>query len=120
MPHPSQKMKAYESYADWRADQSKKNQDLISELEQLISSVAPHLTTTVKWGQGCWLNKDTPAMYIHTEPDYVQLGFYNGSALDDPESLLRGKGKFVRFLQIENKHDIDITAFTKLIKQVVK
>ena len=120
MPNPPQKMKAYESYADWRSDQSKQNQALIAELEKLIKSIAPHLETTVKWGQGCWLNKDNPVMYIHTEADYVQLGFYNGSALDDPDSLLKGNGKFVRHLRIEDKVDVDRVAFTKLIKQVLK
>lgn len=115
----AQKMKAYPSFEAWKADQSPANQALIEELKQLIESIAPHLTTSVKWGQGCWLNKDRPVCYIHTEPDYLQLGFYSGSSLDDPHSLLKGSGKYIRHVRIETTDDIDISAFTKLLEQVV-
>jgi len=114
-----QKMKAYQSFEAWKADQTTTNQALIVELRQLIESIAPHLTASVKWGQGCWLNDDRPVCYIHTEPDYLQLGFYSGSSLDDPKSLLKGNGKYIRYIIIKTADDIDIQTFTKLLEQVV-
>ena len=99
-------MKSYDSFAEWNKDQSAENRKLIGRLERLIKKTAPHLTTTVKWGQGCWLNGATPAIYIHAEDDHVQLGFYHGATLNDPEKLLAGKGKYVRHVKIRSAKDI--------------
>ncbi|MEX0896049.1 MAG: DUF1801 domain-containing protein [Patescibacteria group bacterium] len=111
-------MKAYESFSDWKNDQSEDNKKLISALESLIKKIAPHFEKSVKWGQGCWIFEEKPRAYIHTESDYIQLGFYNGSSLDDPKKLLQGKGKFIRFVIIEDTQDIDESALTDLLKQV--
>jgi len=111
-------MKAYESFSEWKNDQLDKNQKLITALQRLIKKTAPHFTTTVKWGQGCWVNENKPRVYIHAEDDGVQLGFYNGSSLKDPQDLLEGQGKFVRFIRIHTSKDIDAKAFADLILQV--
>lgn len=113
------KMKQHDSFAEWKKDQSKVNQKLISSLEKLIQTISPNLIKSVKWGQGCFINIDKAIMYIHTEPDYIQLGFYNGSSLNDPLKLLKGKGKYIRFIIIKNNTDINIKTFTALINQVV-
>jgi hypothetical protein len=120
MSYPPQKMKTYESFSDWRADQSTNNQLFIDELRKLIQDIAPHLTTSVKWGQGCWLNNSKPVLYIHAEANFVQLGFFRGSSLNDPDALLKGNGKYIRHIKIEEKSDIDVLAFTEIIEQVVK
>ena len=114
------KMKKYESFADWKKDQSAKNKRLIGALQRLIKATAPHLTTTVKWGQGCFVDGDAPKIYIHTEDDHVQLGFYAGASLDDPEDLLNGSGKYVRHVKVCTAKDIQPKAFAALIKQVAK
>ena len=69
-------MKAYASFADWKKDQSQKNQRLIGALQRVVKGTAPHLSTTVKWGQGCFADGDVHKMFIHTEEDHVQFGFY--------------------------------------------
>lgn len=114
-----QKMKNYTSFSEWREDQSDRNQELIKELQALIKKTAPQLTTTVKWGQGCWVDSNSPRVFIHTEDDHVQLGFYNGSSLKDPEELLSGNGKYVRFIKVYNQEAIDPDEYTALIQQAV-
>ena len=111
------KMKAYDSFSEWKDDQSAEHQKLIGELQTLIHKTAPHLTTTVKWGQGSWTDEITPRLYIHTEPDHLQLGFYRGSELDDPNRVLSGNGKYVRFIKIQTVDDIDTESISALIKQ---
>lgn len=113
-----QKMKAYNSFAAWKKDQSPKNQKLITLLEKLIKKVAPSCTAIVKWGQGCWVQGDTPKIYIHTELDHIQFGFYAGSLLNDPQQLLVGTGKYVRYMKVRTVQDIDVEVFSYLIKQV--
>lgn len=113
-------MKAYTSFADWKKDQSAKNKRLIGALERLVKKAAPHLATSVKWSQGCWIDDKTPKMYIHTEDDHIQLGFYRGSSLNDPDKLLTGSGKYVRHIKVHTPKDIDTKAFTHLILQAIK
>ena len=118
---PMPKMKAYASFADWKKDQSAKNKRLISALQRVIGGAAPLLRTTVKWGQGCWAAEDgDPKVFIHTEEDHVQLGFYRGSSLEDPCELLVGSAKYVRHVKVWTAGDIDATAFAELIAQVAE
>src|SRR5687768_7735297 len=101
-------MKTYDSFSAWKEDQSKNNQKMISKLQKLLADIAPHFSTTVKWGQGCWADGDKPKVFIHAEHDHVQLGFYTGSTLDDPRGLLSGNGKYVRFVRIYDNEEVDI------------
>jgi len=117
MAPQAQKMKNYASFSEWEKDQSAENQKLINELRVLIEQTVPQLTTTVKWGQGCWADNDVPRVFIHTAEDHVQLGFYNGSSLNDPDKLLSGNGKYVRFVKVCSLEDIDPKSYGELIKQ---
>ena len=119
MASQSQKMKNYSSFPDWKEDQSDKNQKLINKLQALIEKAAPQLTTTIKWGQGCWVDGESPRVFIHTEDDHVQLGFYNGFSLEDPLHLLSGNGKYVRHVKVYKQEDINLDQYTPLILQAV-
>jgi len=112
------KMKVYESFSDWKKDQSAKNKRLIGALELLVKKTAPHLNTSVKWGQGCWLDGKEPKMYMHTEDDHVQFGFYRGATMKDPNKLLHGSGKYVRHIKVRSVKDVDAQSFGELILQV--
>jgi hypothetical protein len=112
------KMKAYASFAEWKRDQSPKNQKLVTALSGIVKKTAPGFTPTVKWGQGCWTMDDAPRVYIHAEPDHVQFGFFAGSQLDDPEGLLVGSGKHVRHVKVFTTKGIPSKALVALIKQV--
>jgi hypothetical protein len=120
MSNKTTKMKTYGSFSEWKHDQSATNQNLINALKDLIDETTPTLTTTVKWGQGCWTDNDTPKIYIHAEGDHVQLGFYNGSSLKDPDQLLSGGGKYIRFVKIYDTGDLDPKALNYLIKQATQ
>jgi hypothetical protein len=112
------KMRAYGSFAEWKRDQSTRNQRLITALSGLVKKAAPEFTPAVKWGQGCWTLADAPKVYIHAEPDHVQFGFYAGSTLQDPERLLAGNGKHVRHVKVFTTRGIDREALAALVEQV--
>jgi hypothetical protein len=114
------RMKAYESFSEWKKDQSTRNKKLIGELARLVKKEAPQFTATVKWGQGCWVSGNVPKIYIHAEDDHVQFGFYSGASLNDPEKLLVGSGKYVRHIKVRTAKDIDPAAFADLISQLTK
>jgi len=112
------KMKAYPTFAAWRRDQSQTNQKLIDSLARLVKKTAPEFEPIVKWGQGCWARDGSPRVYIHTEPDHVQFGFYAGSTLDDPEGLLVGSGNHVRHVKVRTTRAIPRKAFVAFLEQV--
>lgn len=113
------KMKAYASFAEWKKDQSAKNKRLIGALQKVVEGVAPQWTKSVKWGQGCWLEGNNPKIYLHAEEDHMQFGFYAGSSLTDPNSLLKGSGKYVRHVKVRTAKDVDVRLLSDLVRQVV-
>ncbi|NOT78428.1 MAG: DUF1801 domain-containing protein [Bacteriovoracaceae bacterium] len=113
-------MKTYENFGQWKKDQTKSTQVLIQALRKLVNSSGLPLTETVKWGNGCWVKKDLPILYIHSLDDGAQFGFFAGSKISDPKGLLEGKGKFVRFITVRSKDDIDSKYFVALIKRIIK
>ena len=113
------KMKAYASFDEYLADQRSRNQDVIRGLRRFVKRVAPRLQESVKWGNGCWLDGNTPVAFVYSAPDHVQFGFFRGSTLKAPEGLLIGAGKFVRHIKVRRRSDINEVAFGKLLRQAV-
>ena len=111
------KMKAYASFDQYLADQAPRNQYVIRSLRTFVKRVAPQLQESVKWGNGCWVKGKVPVAYVYSGPDYVQFGFFRGSALKDPKGLLKGDGKFVRHIKVFKRSDIDERSFGALIRQ---
>lgn len=116
----AKKMKTYDSFAAWYKDQNAGHKKIISKLRKLVSSTDSELIESSKWTNGVWLRGDSPVIYIHTEPDHVQFGFFAGARLSDPKKLLRGNGKHVRHIRIEAAGDIDGAAFTSMIRRAVR
>lgn len=113
-------MKTYATFASWYADQSASHKRIINKLRRLVKNVAPKLVESSKWTNGVWLKGDLPIIYIHTEPDHVQFGFFAGATFMDPKKLLRGKGKQVRHIRIERPADVDEAAFATMIRKAVR
>jgi hypothetical protein len=112
------KMKAYASFAEWKRDQSARNQRLIGSLQRIVKAVAPDWEPSVKWGQGCWLMDGKPKAYIHAEDDHVQFGFYEGASLKDPDGLLVGYGKYVRHVKVHKSTDVPREALERFLEQL--
>jgi hypothetical protein len=51
---------------------------------------------------------------------HVTLGFLRGTKLDDPDTLLRGKGKTVRHLKIMSVTEIPKQVISAWVKQAAK
>ena len=113
-------MKAYASFDLYLADQDPGKRAVIRALRQFVARTAPQLQESVKWGNGCWLRGKTPVAYVYSAPDHVQFGFFNGSALEDPQGLLNGAGKFVRHVKVRKRSDIDEQPFGALLRQAVR
>jgi hypothetical protein len=58
--------------------------------------------------------------YVNVFKKHVNIGFYNGAALPDPQSLLEGSGKRMRHLKVKLGEDVDARAVSALIKSAYK
>jgi hypothetical protein len=114
------KMKPYASFDAYLKDQSPRNQTIIRALRKFVKRVAPGLSESVKWGNGCWLGARRPVAYVYSDEGYVQFGFFNGSALKDPKGLLEGAGRYVRHIKVRSASAIDERAFAALLRQAAR
>jgi len=114
------KMTAYASFDEYLEAQSPKNQVIIRALRRFVKRIAPKLSEAVKWGNGCWIGSNGPVAYVYSDTEYVQFGFFHGSALRDPKELLEGKGQYVRHIKVRNRSAIDERAFAALLRQAAR
>ena len=112
-----ERMKAYATFDEFTKDQTADHQAILRALRRFVHRVEPGLSETVRWGNGCWVGQGGPVAYAHCRPDDVQFGFFHGYALEDPNGLLAGKGRYVRFIALRSASEIDEPAFAALLRQ---
>jgi hypothetical protein len=54
--------------------------------------------------------------YVNVFKAHVNVGFFRGAEIADPEGLLEGTGKFMRHVKLRPERDLDATALMKLIE----
>ena len=59
---------------------------------------------------------DAAFAYVNAFTAHVNVGFFCGAAIADPEGLLEGTGKFMRHVKLRPACDVDATALLKLIE----
>ena len=59
---------------------------------------------------------DAAFAYVNAFRAHVNVGFFQGAALADPDGLLEGTGKFMRHVKLSPEHNIDASALQRLIE----
>jgi len=59
---------------------------------------------------------DAPFAYVNLFTAHVNVGFFQGTALQDPARLLEGKGKRMRHAKLRPGEDVDPAALEALIR----
>ena len=58
---------------------------------------------------------DAAFAYVNAFKAHVNVGFFRGAELADPNGLLEGTGKFMRHVKLRPEGEVDTTALMKLI-----
>jgi hypothetical protein len=58
---------------------------------------------------------DAPFAYVNVFTSHVNVGFFHGAALPDPERLLQGTGKFMRHVKLRPGTPANAAALNRLI-----
>lgn len=82
-----------------------------SEIIYETYCISNAFTYTGKQGQGF--------IHIATYADHVNLGFDRGTELEDPENRLKGTGKLIRHIRLNNITDVRDDSVIQLIAQAV-
>jgi hypothetical protein len=59
---------------------------------------------------------DAAFAYVNAFKGHVNVGFFRGAEIADPEGLLEGAGKFMRHVKLRPERDVHATALMKLIE----
>ncbi|MEW6273259.1 MAG: DUF1801 domain-containing protein [Thermodesulfobacteriota bacterium] len=59
---------------------------------------------------------DAAFAYVDAFTSHVNVGFFRGAELADPERLLEGTGKLMRHVKLRPQRPVDAAALTRLIE----
>ena len=59
---------------------------------------------------------DAAFAYVNAFKAHVNVGFFRGAEISDPDGLLEGTGKFMRHVKIRNEDEVNTRALKKLIE----
>ena len=54
--------------------------------------------------------------YVNAFTTHVNVGFFRGAEIPDPDHLLEGTGTFMRHVKLMPERDVDVAALHKLIE----
>jgi hypothetical protein len=60
---------------------------------------------------------DAAFAYVNAFTAHVNVGFFRGAELADPDGLLEGTGKFMRHVKLGPERDVSATALRNLIER---
>jgi len=113
----------YGSFEDAMAGANSLVKAIADQLRQLILDVYPD-AIELPWPKqhmasyGVGPKKMTEHFcYIGVQRNYVNLGFYYGAQLSDPEQLLEGTGNNLRHIKIKTVDDVDRPTIRQMIEQ---
>jgi hypothetical protein len=112
----------YGTFEESVAKASDRARELAYELRKLVIKVMPNVVEVpwprmriASYGVGP-KKKSEHFCYISAQKDDVNLGFYYGAELPDPEELLQGSGKLLRHVKIREVRAIRSRGLRELLK----
>ena len=104
----------------WLENLADEKKPLIEAIRKLIGSVAPEAYEIIyhnALGYGPTVSGFDRILYVSVYEKYVNLGFFYGGFLSDPEGLLVGSGKRMRHIKIRRLQETENPAITALLAQ---
>ena len=99
-------------HADWRGT-------VLEEARQAIRAGAPEARESIKWAQPVY-ESNGPFAYLRAFPRSVNVGFWRGAELDDPDGTLDGEGDRMRHLTIREGETVDRARIEAWVRQAVE
>lgn len=89
---------------------------IVDRLVEIVTRTVPDAELSIKWGQPVFTTKG-PFCFIKPNKAHVNLGFWWGAKIVDPNGLLEGSGEKMRHVKIGGESDIDEALLAPLITE---
>ena len=96
---------------DWRGG-------AVRRLADLVREHAPTATATIKWAQPVF-ESNGPFAYVKAFPRTVNVGFWRGAELDDPNGALIGDGDRMKHVTLRSLADLEPERIAGWVRQAV-
>jgi hypothetical protein len=100
-----------DALADWRGD-------AVRAAADAIRAAAPSAAGSIKWAQPVF-ESNGPFAYIKAFPKTVNVGFWRGAELDDPQGVLIGEGERMKHITLRSVADLDPEQLAGWVRQAV-
>jgi hypothetical protein len=104
----------------WLEAVPKSQQNVLQALREAIISVGPEIVEEIKWRRPCYSTGDKLFCYLHSTKKHATLGFQMGRQLNDPDGLLEGDGKDMRYIKFTPGKEPNWSAITNLILEAYR
>jgi hypothetical protein len=81
--------------------------EILSTLRNIVIESQADVTEEVKYGGICFFDAGLLVGGIFPRKKHISFEFSEGGAMDDPDGLLEGSGKFRRHLKLRSMDDIE-------------
>lgn len=102
------------SVAEYVAQVDDDLRPLFKAARAFVRKAAPELTEGLYMAMPCY-SRDRPLLYLADHAKHVNLGFYEGAHVADPDGVLEGTGKSLRHAKVRSKADLT-PALARLIR----
>ncbi len=86
-------------------------------LVELVRKSVPRTNEVIHHGSPKFCVGLEPFCYVAAHAKHVNLGFFEGALLDDPDGLLEGSGKRLRHVKLQGVETVPRAKLTRLIRQ---
>lgn len=80
---------------------------IMMRLRELIHQVVPETKESIKWSRPHFSMGRRPICYIGGFQKHVTIAFHDGRMLTDPDKILLGSGKQMKYLKFKSLDDLD-------------
>ena len=103
----------------WMEELDPPLRDIAQTLRWLVLQAVPDISESVKWGTPNYA-KSGNVCYLAANNGYINLGFFNGAGLNNPDGLIEGTGAKMRHIKVRRLEDIRPEVFASLVQEAVQ
>ncbi|MFZ5434478.1 MAG: DUF1801 domain-containing protein [Calditrichota bacterium] len=116
---PASTLKKTQTIGGYIAGLKGTQREVAEALTALIRKTIPKAEESIKWGVPWW-EQDGELCCLYKSQDHVNLGFWRGTELTDPDGLLEGSGKGMRHVKYWEVSDIKKTKLAAMLKEALR
>jgi len=103
----------------YQSELPRPQKEIVRRLRSFIARRYPELTESLKWHVPTYSLNGKNLMGLQDFTAHVNLNFFRGTQLHDPNGILIGTGKLVRHVTFRSVTDIDRGALKEFIDQAI-